>query len=177
MFPAFPPKQHRGFSLVELSLALGIATYCLVAVSGMLSVGINSDKNASRQTAAANIAKAVEADLYVAPGAAGSAAYSQSKQFGFQIPNAGQGGAVASVQSIYLGDGGNAVTAVETAPSGSAGAVYRVSVTFAPPASSQRGGTTARVLVTWPALADLDPAQWPRRYAGSYEIVTVLDRN
>src|SRR5881628_1534763 len=56
-----------GFSLVELTLALGLAGFCLIAVFGLMPVGVQTNRNATSQTAATNIMAAVVADLRATP--------------------------------------------------------------------------------------------------------------
>src|SRR5438552_151050 len=56
-----------GFSLVELTLALGIAAFCLIAIFGLMPVGVQTNRNATSQTAATNIIAAVVADLRATP--------------------------------------------------------------------------------------------------------------
>ena len=56
-----------GFSLVEVTLALGIAAFCLIAVFGIMPVGVQTNRNATSQTAATNIMAAVVADLRATP--------------------------------------------------------------------------------------------------------------
>jgi len=55
------------FSLVELTLALGIAAFCLIAVFGLMPVGVQTNRNATSQTSATNIIAAVVADLRATP--------------------------------------------------------------------------------------------------------------
>ena len=55
------------FSLVEVTLALGIAAFCLIAVFGLMPVGVQTNRNATSQTAATNIMAAVIADLRATP--------------------------------------------------------------------------------------------------------------
>ncbi len=55
------------FSLVEVTLALGIAAFCLIAVFGLIPVGVQTNRNATSQTAATNIMAAVIADLRATP--------------------------------------------------------------------------------------------------------------
>ena len=171
-------RHYFGFSLVEVTLALGLATYCLVAVSGLLSVGINSGQTSNQQTSAANLVKSVVADLHAAPANLSASGYTASPQFGFRIPDAGQGGTVPSTQTVYFNEGANATGAMGVSPVvGIEGSCYRVSVVFNPPASGVRAGTSVRILVSWPAAADPNPGQWPTHYAGSLEVLTALDRN
>ena len=49
----------NAFSLVEVTLALGIAAFCLLAIFGLLPVGIKSQQNAIGQTVAAGIATGI----------------------------------------------------------------------------------------------------------------------
>ena len=56
-----------GFSLVELTLALGIAAFCLIAVFGLIPVAALTNRNATSQTRATNITAAVIADLRATP--------------------------------------------------------------------------------------------------------------
>ena len=56
------------FSLVELTLALGIAAFCLIAVFGLVPVGVQTNRNATSQTAATNILSSVISDLRATTG-------------------------------------------------------------------------------------------------------------
>jgi uncharacterized protein (TIGR02598 family) len=55
------------FSLVELTLALGVAAFCLVAVFGLVPVGVQTNRNATSQTAATNILSSVVSDIRGSP--------------------------------------------------------------------------------------------------------------
>ena len=66
------------FSLVELTLAIGIAAFCLIAVFGLMPVGVQTNRNATSQTAATNIIASVIADMRATPGAT-------SAQYGIHI--------------------------------------------------------------------------------------------
>ena len=56
-----------GFSLVEVTLALGIAAFCLLTVFALIPVAALTNRNATSQTAATNIMAAVVADLRATP--------------------------------------------------------------------------------------------------------------
>src|SRR5438094_8087654 len=60
-------RSRAAFSLVEVTLALGIAAFCLIAVFGLIPVGVQTNRNATSQTAATNIMAAVVADLRATP--------------------------------------------------------------------------------------------------------------
>ena len=55
------------FSLVEVTLALGIAAFCLIAVFGLMPVAALTNRNATSQTQATNILASVIADLRATP--------------------------------------------------------------------------------------------------------------
>jgi uncharacterized protein (TIGR02598 family) len=178
MRPNSPRRTSSGgaFSLIEVTLALGVATFCLVTISGLLPIGLTSNQASLEQTMAGNISSAILADLRSAqPLSAGI-----TPRFGFSIPAAGATTTIYSApQTIYLAANGS-VTSVQSTPatSGSAISRYRATLGFTPPSNSgQRTATTVRVLITWPALADANPSQWPTNYTGSYEAETTLDRN
>ena len=63
-------SRTAAFSLVELVLALGIVAFCLFAVFGLMPVGMQTNRNATSQTAATNIIAAIVADLRTTPAAA-----------------------------------------------------------------------------------------------------------
>jgi Tfp pilus assembly protein PilV len=55
------------FSLIELTLALGIAAFCLISVFGLVPVAVLTNRNATSQTGATNMVAAVVSDLRAAP--------------------------------------------------------------------------------------------------------------
>src|SRR5438477_10130036 len=73
----FCNSRTGAFSLVEVTLALGVAAFCLIAVFGLVPIGIQTNRNATSQTAATNIIAAVVADLRATPNAS-----TTSAQFG-----------------------------------------------------------------------------------------------
>jgi uncharacterized protein (TIGR02598 family) len=169
--------SNRAFTLVEVSLALGVASFCLLSIVGLLPVGLTSNQASIEQTMAVNISSAIVSDLRTAqPMGANS-----SPRFGLPIPPAG---AAASTHTVYLASDGTA-TAVDNPPatSGSSVSRYRATVLFYPPqnnaqqSAGQRTATGVRVLITWPALADSNFQNPPANYIGSYEAETALDRN
>ena len=60
-------SRAAAFSLVEVTLALGVAAFCLLAVLGLLPVGVQTNRNASSQTIASNIIATVVSDLRTTP--------------------------------------------------------------------------------------------------------------
>jgi uncharacterized protein (TIGR02598 family) len=151
------------FSLVEVTLALGIAGFALIAIVGLLPIGINSNQASIEQTAAAGVVRAIMADLRTTP-----AESSSSSSYQIVIPTAGTG--MSATQQLLLREDGSLDIA---APRG-ASSRYLAYVTFnAPPA---KAATSVRILVSWPAAGDLNNNP-PKNFAGSYEVVSALDRN
>src|SRR5438105_9667881 len=60
-------RSKCAFSLVEVTLALGIAAFCLIAVFGLMPVGVQTNRNATSQTAATSLMAAVVSDLRATP--------------------------------------------------------------------------------------------------------------
>jgi uncharacterized protein (TIGR02598 family) len=54
---------QRGFSLVEVTLAIGMVSFAMIAVLGLLPVGLTSMKNANEQAGAANVLNAIADSL------------------------------------------------------------------------------------------------------------------
>src|SRR5262245_7618676 len=146
------------FSLVEVTLALGIAAVCLVAVIGIIPVGVQTNRNATSQTAATNIMAAVIADLRATP-----KGNPTSIQFGVNVPTDARNGAAqnclpcaacwtAQTQTFYFDSQGQPVV--------QANGRYRLSVTsVANPTATAVGGAAFGAVfmalkVTWPASVD-----------------------
>lgn len=154
----------RGFSLVEIAIAVGISSVCFVSLLGVIPLGLNASAESVKQRAAADMANVVIADLRAAPvtGTAVSSFYS------IKFPS----GAASVTTSFFFNDDGslNGGTSAEPVPK------YRATVTVNPPGSN-RTASSARVWITWPAAADLNPSALPSKYSGGFETVIGLDRN
>jgi uncharacterized protein (TIGR02598 family) len=148
------------FSLVEVTLALGIAAFCLIAVFGLMPVGVQTNRNATSQTAATNILSSVVTDIRASPkGHTNSAKYGIRRSKG-------------NTTTVYF-DGQGQVTSL------GANSRYRLYVKIYPivaqPASAYLA-TYAYLKVTWPAAVDtiLNPTIPP---SGSVETVATFFEN
>lgn len=56
-------RSIAAFSLVEVTLALGVAAFCLIAVFGLVPVGVQTNRHATSQTVATNILSSVVSDI------------------------------------------------------------------------------------------------------------------
>ena len=161
------------FSLVEVTLALGIAAFCLIAVFGLMPVGVQATRNATSQTAATNIIAAAIADVRATPRTS-----TNSAQFGISVPRDGTTGVaqtcqpcancwIAQTQAFYFDSHGQVVSA--------ANGRYRLSVTSVqnPTATATGGAVFMALKVTWPA--SVDPCA--STASGSIQSFTMFDRN
>jgi type II secretory pathway pseudopilin PulG len=165
------------FSLVEVTLALGVAGFCLIAVFGLLPVGVQTNQRAVSQTAATAILSSVIADMRVSAKATSLA--TQSQLFKINIP-AGTGSNLTP-QTLYFDSQAACSTDINGSikPGGGAWSPalqvrYRLSVKFPSNGGTVYGGTYASLLVTWPAVVDPFATQLP---GGSSEMFAALSRN
>jgi uncharacterized protein (TIGR02598 family) len=141
-------RSTSAFSLVEVTLALGIAAFCLIAVFGLMPVGVQTNRNATSQTAATGIVASVIADMRATPRSA-----TTSAQYAIEFGTA---------KTLYFDGAGQFTTSL------GANSRYRVSITFP---SSPSGLSYADVNITWPAAAT------PANASGSVEMFAAFDRN
>ena len=137
----------KGFSLVEVTLALGIAAFCLITVFALVPVAVLTNRNARSQTAATNIMAGVVADLRATP-----KANATSTQFGITF---------GTNATLYFDGSGRFTTSLGT------NSRYQLNVTW----SGSSGLRYADVNVTWPAAAT------PANATGSKEMFVAFDRN
>ncbi len=149
-------RSRSGFSLVEVTLALGVAAFCLVAVFGLLPIGLKTQQTAIEQTAATRIVSAAVSDLRSTARTA-----TTSSLFGINIP----ANASSSTSTVYFDTEGRYSSAIN------AHSRYRLTVTFSPNSTGGRGATFVHLLVSWPAAATTGNA------AGVAETFLALDRN
>jgi uncharacterized protein (TIGR02598 family) len=134
------------FSLVEVTLALGVTAFCLIAVFGLLPVGVQTNRNATSQTAATNLMAAVVADLRAVP-----TANTTSTQFGITL---------GTNTTLYFDGTGQFTTSLST------NSRYQLNVTW----YGSSGLRYADLKVSWPAAATAANA------TGSTEMFVALDR-
>jgi hypothetical protein len=171
-------KLSAAFSLVELTLALGIAALCLVTVFALVPIAVLTNRNSTSQTAATNIAALAVADL--------RAAKTASFMLGITIPTdptslpqfvppdvvpCSSGRTSGTSQVRYVDAQGLVSASINSNPP----SLYRLIVTFVKntTATATTGAMYVNVKVTWPAA--IDPCAITP--AGSVETFAALDRN
>lgn len=136
----------RAFSLVEVVLALGLVSFCLLAIVGLLPVGLQSVKNAKEGSAAANALSQIATGLRNATTANGIS-YQASGGFDGITWNA-DGAAISFSQPLSL-EGQPDPTEVQLQ-----GHVELV-------ASGNKGQPcVAQISVAWPASATWTSGGW-----------------
>ena len=153
-----PIQARNGFSLVEVTLALGVAAISFVAIFGLLPIGLQTDRDANEQIAAINISSAVIADLRATPGTGAA----NSPQFGISIPGPGLN---SNPPPLYFSTEGTFSNAL------AADSRYRVTITFTSNSAGLRAATWSDIRVAWPAAAN------PLSPSGAADMFVALDRN
>ena len=141
-------RSRSAFSLIELTLALGIAAFSLIALFGLVPIAVQINRNATSQTAATNIIASVITDMRATTS-------STSPQYGITFGTA---------NTLYFDSAGQFTISL------GANSRYRASVTFP---TSPTGLSYADIRVTWPA--PVDPAVTTP--SGSAEMFAAFDRN
>jgi len=138
-----PIPNSSAFSLVEVTLALGIVSFCLLAVVGLLPVGLKSIKNANEQAGAANVVGGI-ADSVRSASSTNNTSF--IGRFGTNQISYSIGGAAAPVFWSNLKLDG------ETDPTG-VGKRLTAVVNITPPTTLTSAGQ-AVISVAWPAQAN-----------------------
>lgn len=132
----------RGFSLVEIVLAMGIVSFSLIAILGLLSVGLNSGKSALDESLVAAMSRQAVGNLRL--------------QY-FANNNLFTSLAAGTSETVFFNGSGVLVTSTAT---GFDSPIYQCTVTAAN--STDRLGPAPKGTVTTPCLLDLTLTfNWP----------------
>jgi len=159
--------QTAAFSLAEVAIALGVAAFCLVAVLGMLPVGLKTQRTSANQTKAnAVMSQCIDflrADVRLPPGQAKKA------EGGWENLN-GHWQQQAVPDSLFFTTDGKQIGWAQGAnASAPADAVFRATITYLFPPTSTT--SIAKITVSWPATPiDLTEVE------GSIEMFAAVNR-
>ena len=156
-------RPANAFSLVEVTLALGVAAVSLLAIFALLPVGVKTSQVAIEQTASTDVLSAVAADLRATPVTTPRGGAATSPRFGIAIPPNPVG--ANTITTLYFTSEGRFSTTLAPASR------YRVSVTFSTNGAEARTATFGHLDATWPAPAT------PINAEGTAEMFVALDRN
>ena len=157
-------RRHHpdwGFSLVEVTLALGVAAVSLLVIFSLLPIGLQTNQRSIEQAASADILSAVVADLRATPVTNPRGNATTSTLFGISIPAAGSTGTT----TLFLNSAGQSATSQQS------DSRYRITITFLSNGGGAKTATFADLKVTWPPAAAVTNAQ------GLAEMFAAFDRN
>jgi type II secretory pathway pseudopilin PulG len=162
------PPLHRAsaFSLVEITLAMGVAAFCLIAVMGLLPVALKTQQASVQQTTATQVLSVFAADLRASVRYPPGLAHKLNDQ---QRELRGHWAEVGTPDTIYFTNEGFQTGGLTpaTVPED---AVFRLTLTYLSPPSETTA--LANIKVTWPA--QVDPATGTP--AGSGETFVAINR-
>lgn len=142
----------KGFSLVEVALSLGVITFCMVALIGLMPVASGTLREADLRSGASDILRRIAAGIRnAAPNAQGR----------FQMIGLGNLGKItwgADGQSIAPTNG-TLTRHGSPAPSSASSYAYRLEIT--PPDSADPASLGHAVIrIAWPETADWGGGKW-----------------
>jgi uncharacterized protein (TIGR02598 family) len=143
-----PFSSRGGFSLVEITLALGLMAICFLAVLGLLPIASGSNRAAAAEGAAASIAAAVVADLRATPKTA-----TTSPQFGVPL---------GASTTLYFDAEGRYSPDLEPTSQ------YRVTITSPGNPAGAKAASFAHIKISWPAAATLSNAAGTAAVFGAF---------
>ena len=157
-------RSTTAFSLVEVTLALGVAGFCLIAVMGLLPVGVQTQRASVQQTTANDILSAVVSDIRTVPIVSNDPGNS-SKQYKLFFPANGQ------PEFLYFTNNGS--TGQRANQPGSDTTFYATVSSIGPPqGAGSRTATLVKLRVSWPYNGNTSSTP-----AGYVETFVSLDRN
>jgi type II secretory pathway pseudopilin PulG len=167
-------RQIAGFSLVEVTLALGVAAICLITMLGLLPASLKTQQSGIQQTRANQIISQINAilraDVSLPPGQANKVcpdppdpnepcAWDQLHGHWLQM---------ATPDTMYFTNEGKQTGGINGSPP--ADAVFRAKITYRFPPSDTT--SLADIAVSWPAAVDPGNGGVPAGY-----IITTLAVN
>lgn len=161
------------FSLVEVTLALGVAAFCLIAVLGLLPTSLKTQQASIQQTTAnqiiSTIFSSLRADIRLPPGLERKVCGDDTEPCAWGDLN-GHWQDVGIPFRLYFTNEAKQTGTLNGAPP--ADAVFRATVIYRFPPSETT--TLANITVTWPAQVDPDqPGAVP---AGSVTSLMAVNR-
>lgn len=164
-FHSHRPRHPKtvAFSLTEVVIAIGVASFCLIAIFGMIPAGLNSNQASLRETLAASLTSSIVSDLRsTVPHSIATV----SSIYNISFPAAGQ----SATNVFFLNEDGstNSLSNPTALPA------YRATVVIK--SSANRAASTARIFLTWPVTPNTSQTGLPTAFSDSFETVVGIDR-
>jgi type II secretory pathway pseudopilin PulG len=148
-----PLRRGAAFSLVEITFALGVAAFALLAMLGMLPVGLKTQQAGIQQTTANQIISTIfsdlRADIRLPPGLANKVCGDDQGPCAWGDLH-GHWHDVATPFTLYFTQEGKQTGTLNGTPP--ADAVFRATIIYRFPPSETT--TLADITVSWPAQVD-----------------------
>ncbi len=165
-----PLLKTAAFSLVEVTLALGVAAFCLIAVLGLLPTSLKTQQSSIQQTTANQIISTIfsflRADVRLPPGQENKVCGDDGSCDWGNLH--GNWGRRALPDTLYFNKEAKQIGLGGDPPTD---AVYRATITYRLPPSETTA--LADIRVTWPARVDPDSGGVP---AGSVTSLIAVNR-
>lgn len=152
------------FSLIEVTLAIGVAAIALLSIFALLPIGLRTNSEAINQSKGGDVASAVLADIRATPRTTPPGRTATSTRFSIGIPSNPVTSQPPPSTLYFTDDGVSSATATTESR-------YRVVIAFLPNNVGGRAATLARITVSWPASAS------PTSPQGVVEAFSAFDRN
>ena len=167
-----PLLKTAAFSLVEVTLALGVAAFCLVTVLGLLPTSLKTQQSSIQQTTANQIISTIfsdlRADVRLPPGQANKVCGDDGTCEWGNLHGHWRDRAVPD--TLYFTKEAKQTGTINGTPP--ADAVFRAKITYRFPPSETT--SLADIRVTWPAR--VDPDQLGAVPAGSVRALIAVNR-
>ena len=173
-----PSLCRAGFSLVEVTLALGVAAICLITMLGLLPTGIKTQQSGIQQTTAnqiiSQLSSFLRADVRLPPGQTSKACPDDPPDADCDWSNLNNHWRdVATPDTMYFTNEGKPTGTVSQPNNIPANAVFRAKIMYYSPPTPEYTTSLASIRVTWPAAADPDNNGVP---AGSVTTMLAVNR-
>jgi type II secretory pathway pseudopilin PulG len=151
--------SERGFSLVEIAIALGVVSFALLSVMALLPVGIQTNHISTEETRATSLLTVLEADLrnsgYNASNNGTSYIFKFPTPYLYASATATTPAFNTAVLNGILGAGQTTgLTEAEALVPAATGVRYQVSVIYTKvPTAPSLSPVEARLIINWPCQA------------------------
>jgi uncharacterized protein (TIGR02598 family) len=131
-------RKRCAFSLIEVVMAMGVATFCLLTLVALIPTGLKSDRESLGESQAVNILSAIVSERRALPVDSDGIVYDLPKLKGITEPTG----------SFFGIDSAGVSTKTELSQ-----ATYKLTYTIIPPATSSRDPYLIHLRLSWPANA------------------------
>jgi hypothetical protein len=168
--PPFVSKSRWGFSLVEITIALGLVTFGLVVLFALLPTGLNLVKQTADEGVAVSILTMVASDFESV--ARADPETPETPRFKIPFENGRSSGLLGSGTPLFFNESGMwlpGVQATTVQQAAESGAFFMASYSIRARDTQNHTPPNAMLMVSWPAMA-ANPS-------GRVEILVALPEN